>query len=114
MSSDLPQRESSEIRKRHGIEGEFIVAVCNTASDQISAILEFGGSYLGMREPKIKVQKFVSRNASLRAELSRDQGEKINTESRKKFKSQLEHWRAVNRGKVAAEKCMEDLSRLSI
>jgi hypothetical protein len=110
----LPDIESSEIRDRHGIEGEFIVAVCDTAGDQISAILHFDRSSLAFREPNLKVHKFISRNTSWGAELSRHQDEEINTESRKKFKSQLEHWRAVNQGEEAAEKCMEDLSRLSI
>lgn len=110
----MPQIESSEIRERHGIEGEFIVAVCDTTRDQISAILEFRGSPLAVSEPKIKVQKFISRNGSSRAELSRYQGEKINTENRKKFKAQLEHWRVVNQAKEAVENCTQDLSHLNI
>jgi hypothetical protein len=114
ISSDLPDIESSEIGERHGIKDEFIVAVCDTAGDQISAILYFDRSSLAFREPNLKAHKFISRNMSWRAEPSQHQGEEINAESRKKLKSRLEHWRAVNNGKEAAEKCMEDLSRLSI
>jgi len=110
----LSERESFEIRERHGIEGEFIVAVCDTAGDQISAILNFDRSSLAFREPKLKVQKFISRNTSLTVEMSQDQGEEMNTDSNKRFKSQLEHWRAVNQAKEKVEKCMEDLSRLNI
>jgi hypothetical protein len=114
ICSGLLGRESSEIRERHGVEGEFVVAVCDTASDQISTILNLKQSSLAFREPKLKVQKFISRNISWQVEMSQDQREKINTESRKKFKAQLEDWRALNQAKERVENCMEDLSHLNI
>lgn len=110
----MSEKESSDIRERHDIEGEFIVAVCDTAGDQISAILNFGRSSLAFREPNLKAQKFISRNTSWQVEMSQDQGEEMNPESNKKFKSQVEHWRSVNQAKEKVEKCMEDLSRLNI
>ena len=110
----MSEKECSDIRERHGIEGEFIVAVCDTAGDQISATLNFSQSSLAFREPNLKVQKFISRNTSWQVEMNQDQGNEMNTESNKKFKSQLEHWRAVTQAGGEVEKCMEDLSRLNI